>query len=64
MNCKGCMYEGTDCMICCHMRLKEAWNELLKEIPFLRRLAVEEIVSNYREDGYEEKERKDMNRYG
>ena len=64
MNCKGCKYEGTDALFCCTTILKEAFNDFLKEIPFLRRIAKDEMECTHREDGYELKERKDMNRNG
>lgn len=64
MNCKGCMYEGADCLICAVSKLKEEWNNLLKEMPILRKFAKDEVVCQHREDGYEEKARKDLNRHG
>lgn len=64
MNCKGCMYEGTDAYFCCRTKLKEAWNKFLKELPLFRRFAVDEIECTHREDSYLEKARKDINRYG
>lgn len=62
MDCKGCMYEGTDSIMCAKSKLKDSWNDLLKEIPVLRRLAVD-YSCPYREDGYELAEQKEMNRY-
>lgn len=64
MNCKDCLYEGTDAMFCCKVKLKEAWNDFLKEVSFLRRFAEDKIECTHREDSYLAKARKDINRYG
>ena len=61
MNCKGCMYEKTDTVTCAKSKLKGAWNNLLKEIPVLRRLAVD-YSCPFRRDGYELAAQKEMNR--
>jgi len=64
MNCKGCMYEGTDALFCCTTILKEAWNDFMKEMPVIRKLAKDKIECKHREDGYEYKEWRDLNRHG
>lgn len=63
MDCKGCTYEGTDSIMCEKAKLKEEWNNLMKEIPVMRRF-VEDFSCPYREDGYELVAQKEKDRNG
>lgn len=47
MECKGCWYENTDCILCAKAKLADAWNDLLKEMPILRVLAKETYECPY-----------------
>ena len=60
MNCKGCMFEKANLMICASAKLKGAWNEFLNTLPYLKQLDVK-YTCPYREDGHELKTQKELN---